>query len=85
MAPEIRGDPPARHPADLGRDDLDHGEQREAQRKGPRKLVAELRTDLAVRTNAAGIVVGGARNQPWAKPRQETAVLLFGQITPLCA
>lgn len=82
---QIGGDPPARNSADLGGDALDYEQQREAEDECPRQRVAELSSDLTVRANAAGIVVGSAGDKTWAKARQEgiTVLLLRHPVFPL--
>jgi len=82
VTPEVCCDAPARDSPDLGRDDLDDGQKREAQGEGPGEAVAELRADLAVRADAAGVVVGCPRDEARAEFRQERAPTMLCQMIP---
>jgi hypothetical protein len=83
MPPEVSGDSAPGDPSDLGGDELNDRQQRKGQREGPRKRVAEARADLAVRANAARIVVGGASDNARPEFRQEAVVLFLCQLIPL--
>jgi hypothetical protein len=60
----VLGETPAGHPADVGADQLDRAHQREGQDHGPEQAVAELGAGLGIGGDTAGVVVGGAGNQP---------------------
>ena len=79
MTPKVAGDPAARGPTDVGRYELDDREQREGEGKGPREAIAELRPDLAVRADAAGVVVRRAGDEPRTELRQEVLPFLLSQ------
>ena len=61
---EVARDAPARDAPDLGADLLDARHQRVREQHGPEQPIAELRPDLGVRRDAAGVVVGRPRDQP---------------------
>ena len=69
MPPEIGGDAAPGDAADPGADLLDRGHQRIGEHHRPADGVAELRADLGIGRDAAGIVVGGAGDQSGAENR----------------
>ena len=71
MTAQVLCDPSARGRADPGADGLDRCKKGKAERDGPCERIAELRTDLTVRRNAARIVVGSASDKARAKLRDE--------------
>ena len=73
MPLQVAGDASAGYPADLGGDLLDCDHQRKAEDEGPREVITELRADLAVRADAAGIIVSRAGNQTGAEALEKTA------------
>ena len=58
MASQVAGDTAAGDPSDFRCDKLNDSEQREGERERPRQRVPELGTNLAMRSDAAWIVVG---------------------------
>ena len=77
MPPQIVRDTAPGHAADLGADQLDRDEQRITHHHRPGEPQPELRADLAVRADAAGIVVRRAGHQPGADGLADVAVF-FG-------
>ena len=71
MAAQVLCDAGAGHPPDLRRHFLDDDHQRKGQHEGPGQGIAELCADLAMRTDAARIVVGRAGDKPRPQPAEE--------------